>query len=158
MKFLLVDFLVIHIQHDVSRSVFNVIDYIDFSTGPLQYLSSLEFVPIAKPTNTPSPTSGNTANQPHGSTFVSPNKCYLSKGTNGESSSQGFHSQLFTFVDFGPSANAFLTACGVRQEPTVDELARMLVADPRKFYELAGGYDRCENFPLERLNDSNFFF
>lgn len=75
-------------------------------------------------------------------TLVAPNKCYLSRDTDNIGTNQGFHSQLFTFVDFGPQANAFLTACGVRQEPTVDELAQMLVADPRKFYDLAGGYDR----------------
>lgn len=125
----------------------------DFSTGQLQYLSSLEFVPTTK--NTPSsPTSAHPTNQPHALTFVSPNKCYLSKGTDSEGGSQGFHSQLFTFVDFGPGANAFLTACGVRQEPTVDELARMLVADPRKFYELAGGYDQ---FVSELFNISANF-
>lgn len=145
-------------QHNISRSVFNVTGCLDFSSGSLQYLSSLEFVPITKPMDTPtSPTPVHATKQPHALTFVSPSKCYLSKGTDGENSSHGFHSQLFTFVDFGPSANAFLTACGVRQEPTVDELARMLVSDPRKFYELAGGYDRCGKLPSERLNDNNFF-
>ena len=32
-------------------------------------------------------------------------------------------------------------SCGVRNEPTVDELAQILVADPRTFYDEAGGYD-----------------
>lgn len=45
-------------------------------------------------------------------------------------------------MDFGPSANSFLSACGSKQEPSVEEVASILVADPRKFYDLAGGYEK----------------
>ncbi|KAF8513724.1 hypothetical protein BU17DRAFT_95084 [Hysterangium stoloniferum] len=107
----------------------------DFSTRDLQYLSNLDFIP------TTSRASHNKEKERREQvppiTMLAPNKCYLSK-----ESSTGFHSQLFTFVDFGSRANSFLMACGVRTEPTVDELAQILVADPRKFYDLSGGYDR----------------
>ena len=33
-------------------------------------------------------------------------------------------------------------ACGVRNEPTVEELAQMLIANPRHFFKLAGGYEQ----------------
>jgi hypothetical protein len=49
---------------------------------------------------------------------------------------------LFVFVDFGPSANSFLSACGSKQEPSVEELASILVTDPRRFYDLTGGYEK----------------
>ena len=67
------------------------------------------------------------------STLIKPADCYI-----GHSSTQ-FHSALFTFVDFGTHANAFLRACGVKNEPTIQEIAQMLVRDPQEFYRLAGG-------------------
>jgi hypothetical protein len=57
----------------------------------------------------------------------------------GTDSKGRFHSKLFTFVDFGALANAFLSACGTKHEPSVEEVAQILLADPYKFYELAGG-------------------
>ncbi|GJJ14590.1 hypothetical protein Clacol_008856 [Clathrus columnatus] len=125
----------------------------DFSTAHLQYLSTLDFIPVTNLkvlfTEGSKPAVEELHSRICAITFVAPNKCYLSKDKNSEGGNQGFRSQLFTFVDFGQRANAFLTACGVRQEPSVDELAQMLVANPRKFYELAGGYDR---FLAELLN------
>ena len=41
------------------------------------------------------------------------------------------------FVDFGSRANTFLTTCGTKREPSVDDLAQVLLDDPHKFYELA---------------------
>ena len=66
--------------------------------------------------------------------WLPPSHCYL----RGESK-ESFHSQLFTFVDFGTTANAFLTACGTRNQPSVEEVAKTLLDDPRHFYELSGG-------------------
>lgn len=63
-----------------------------------------------------------------------PSQCYL-----GSDSQETFHSKLFTFVNFGASANAFLTACGTRSQPSVEEVAKILLSNPRNFYELAGG-------------------
>jgi len=66
--------------------------------------------------------------------FLQPTQCYF-----GRAAQDNFHSKLFTFVDFGPLANNFLMACGAKQEPSVDEIAQMLLTDPFKFYDLAGG-------------------
>ncbi|KAH8981254.1 hypothetical protein EDB83DRAFT_1390074 [Lactarius deliciosus] len=49
------------------------------------------------------------------------------------------HAKLFSFVDFGSRANEFLAACGTKKEPSIEEIAQILLADPRKFYELANG-------------------
>ncbi|KAF8128969.1 hypothetical protein EV363DRAFT_1220883 [Boletus edulis] len=74
--------------------------------------------------------------------WLMPTQCYL--GTKGE-----FHSKLFAFVDFGPVANRFLSACGSKSEPSIDEVAEILISDPKKFYALSGGY---ENFLAELRN------
>lgn len=107
-------------------------EFLDFSPSELQQLSSTAFIPVAQaPSRIGGPESSPTPR------LLDPKQCYL-----GGDSSTGFHSQLFTFVDFGPHGNNFLTACGVRREPTVDELAKILVSDPRNFYKLTGGLEK----------------
>jgi hypothetical protein len=69
--------------------------------------------------------------------FLSPSQCYFK----GESSGQ-FHSKLFVFVDFGASGNSFLKACGTKGEPSVEEIAQILLKDPRGFFQLAEGRDK----------------
>lgn len=70
-------------------------------------------------------------------------QCYFK----GDSQAQ-FHSKLFTFVDFGPNANAFLSACGVKNEPSVEEIAKILLDNPRQFYDLAEGREKYVCFCL----------
>jgi phosphotransacetylase len=60
-----------------------------------------------------------------------PTQCFV-----GTASSE-LYSKLFAFVDFGTRANAFLGACGIRQEPTAEDIAQILVTEPRRVYELA---------------------
>ncbi|KAH9061941.1 hypothetical protein EDB87DRAFT_1716602 [Lactarius vividus] len=59
------------------------------------------------------------------------------------------HARHFSFVDFGSRANRFLEACGVKYKPHVEEVAQILLADPRKIYELAN--DR-EHYLIELRN------
>ncbi|KAI0646791.1 hypothetical protein C8Q79DRAFT_956470 [Trametes meyenii] len=93
-----------------------------FSSTELRALSQMAFVPVK------------TAN---GATrHLPPTQCYFK----GDSQAQ-FHSKLFTFVDFGTTANTFLSACGVKHEPSVEEVAKILLDNPRRFYELAEGRD-----------------
>ena len=68
---------------------------------------------------------------------LAPTHCY----SKGESKAQ-VHSKLFTFVDFGITANTFLSACGVKHEPSVEEIAKILLDDPRKFWALAEGREK----------------
>lgn len=47
----------------------------------------------------------------------------------------------FTYVDFGADAVPFLRRCGVSDEPSVDELVRMLMRDAPTFYAHCGAAD-----------------
>jgi len=68
---------------------------------------------------------------------LQPIQCYFS-GTGGSE----LHSKLFAFVDFGPRANVFLGTCGTKQEPSVEEIAQILLANPRRIYQLANGREK----------------
>lgn len=70
--------------------------------------------------------------------MLPPNQCYFMKDAGGR-----VHSQLFISVDFGARANGFLSACGTKEEPSVEEIATILLNDPRRFYGLANGRDKC---------------
>lgn len=69
---------------------------------------------------------------------MAPKQCYF----RASSGTQQLHSKLFTFVDFGLPANQFLSACGTKREPTVEEVAQILLENPRRFYETAEGRDK----------------
>ena len=69
--------------------------------------------------------------------WLPPSQCFF-----GGESRAHFHSKLFVFVDFGTLANGFLGACGTKHEPSVEEIAQILLADPHKFYELAAGRNK----------------
>ncbi|KAF9451267.1 hypothetical protein P691DRAFT_796992 [Macrolepiota fuliginosa MF-IS2] len=113
----------------------------EFSRSQLAKLSETAFVPVHTPPGMIGPTMR----------WLVPTQCYL-----GQRSKEKFHSQLFVFVDFGMAGNAFLTACGAKQEPSVDELAKILLEDPRRFYELAQGpsnfLNEIRNIAVNRKN------
>lgn len=92
----------------------------DFATSELHRLSTVAFVPVK---------TENGAMR-----WLPPTQCYL-----GDQATESFHSKLFVFVDFGSGANAFIIACGTKSQPSVEEVAKILLADPRQFYELARG-------------------
>ncbi|CCM02906.1 uncharacterized protein FIBRA_05020 [Fibroporia radiculosa] len=104
----------------------------DFSKAQLEVLSRLPFVPVKTP--------GSDA----AIRMLSPNQCYFS----GDSNLQ-FHSRLFVFVDFGLQANQFLSACGTKHEPSVEEITKIMLENPRHFYDLAEGRD---NYLIELRN------
>lgn len=97
----------------------------DFSIEELRRLAQIPMVPV-----TTTPEKGGKPTLSH----LPPNRCFF-----GGDAKANFHSKLFVFVDFGTAANGFLSACGTKQEPTVDEIAQILLADPHRFYDLAGG-------------------
>jgi hypothetical protein len=65
--------------------------------------------------------------------FVKPTECYVGKGED-----NSMRSKLFTWVDYGTKAHSFLMACGVRPEPTPQQIVDMLLASPQSFLKLAG--------------------
>ncbi|KAJ3749126.1 hypothetical protein DFH05DRAFT_638806 [Lentinula detonsa] len=94
----------------------------DFTPSQLQKLSQLPIVPTRQ-------------NKSNGATtHIRPSQCYF-----GDEGKEGFHSKLFIFINFGTSANSFLNACGAKREPSVEEIALMLLADAHNFYQLSGG-------------------
>lgn len=121
-------------DQNVARRWFEILagHVADFSSSQLSIISGLPIVPTQVE-------SGSQALR-----WLSPSQCYLGGAPKGQ-----FHSKLFVFVDFGPSANSFLSTCGSKQEPSVEEVASILVTDPRRFYDLAGGY---ENYLVELRN------
>lgn len=75
--------------------------------------------------------------QTAGARYLPPNQCYFA----GDAREQ-FHSKLFSFIDFGPRAKAFLSACGTKNEPSVEEVARILLDNPQQFLQLADGREK----------------
>lgn len=96
----------------------------DFSPSQLKQISSLSIIPVKE-------------SDKQSIQMLAPKDCYFKRD-----SSESFHSKLFVFVDFGPKANTFLSACGIKHEPSVEEIVQILLTDPKKFYHLAGGKDR----------------
>ena len=96
---------------------------IDFSQNELRKLSKTPFVPV-------------TSTEDNSTKRLQPSQCY--SGTGGSE----LHSKLFAFVDFGARANVFLGACGTKQEPSVEDIALLLVAEPQRIYKLANGREK----------------
>jgi hypothetical protein len=65
-----------------------------------------------------------------------PIQCFLGKQRS------ELHSNLFAFVDFGTRGNRFLEYCGAKQKPSIEDIARISLADPRGAYELANGREK----------------
>ena len=97
---------------------------VDFSPAKLRKLADTPFVPVKF-------TGDNGIIKK-----LQPNQCFL-----GASNSE-LYSNLFAFVDFGARANVFLGACGARQEPSVEDFAQILLAEPRRIYKLANGREK----------------
>lgn len=60
----------------------------------------------------------------HNVIHLSPRHCYLGNST--------IYGEIFDFVDFGSSANAFLSACGSKTEPTKLEIAQLAAGEPAR--------------------------
>nr|XP_019011143.1 uncharacterized protein I206_04455 [Kwoniella pini CBS 10737]OCF49924.1 hypothetical protein I206_04455 [Kwoniella pini CBS 10737] len=70
--------------------------------------------------------------------FYRPNQVYFVTKDGGED----LYKSAFTFVDFGERANIFLRYCGVRSEPSVKDIAVLLMSEPHKMLEQAGSAER----------------
>ncbi|KIJ58355.1 hypothetical protein HYDPIDRAFT_119620 [Hydnomerulius pinastri MD-312] len=68
--------------------------------------------------------------------LLPPTKCYLDQGTK-----PVLYAKLFVFVDFGTKANRFLGACGSKNKVSIEDVAEALIENPKRFFELAGGYE-----------------
>ncbi|KAJ7647485.1 hypothetical protein FB45DRAFT_893565 [Roridomyces roridus] len=103
----------------------------DFSSTQLGQLSQLPMVPVR-------------ASDSDAVRWLPPTQCFFASKENTK-----FHSKLFVFVDFGTAANGFLSACGTKSSPSIEEVSLMLLSNPHRFYELSDGPN---NFLAELRN------
>jgi Protein of unknown function (DUF3684) len=97
---------------------------IDFSSAELRELPDTPFVPVKS--------TGDEGIIKR----LQPNQCFL-----GAPNSE-LYSKLFAFVDFGARAHVFLGTSGARQEPSFEDFAQLLLAEPRRIYKLANGREK----------------
>lgn len=98
-----------------------------FSAGEFERIADLKIVPVEVSSEQPQ---SSKSYEP-----VSPRECFLKSESYPE---EHFYQQLFKFVDFGRSANAFLKACGVKERPECIDVLRVLLRCPKTFLKLAG--------------------
>ncbi|KAJ1972666.1 hypothetical protein H4R35_004548 [Dimargaris xerosporica] len=110
----------------------------EFSQAHWHKLKSLAFIPIDRYS---SPNhQGSSAEvsaeykqwQAPAKQWLPPSGCYFASDV------VDYKSSLFTFVDFGTTANLFLKACGVQPEPSPVDLAVTILRDPQQFLQACG--------------------
>ncbi|WVQ99431.1 hypothetical protein IAU59_006566 [Kwoniella sp. CBS 9459] len=67
-----------------------------------------------------------------------PNQVYFTSKESGDD----LYKTAFTFIDMSDRANIFLRYCGVRSEPSVKDIARLLMNEPERMLEQAGSAER----------------
>lgn len=102
--------------------------FTEFTSQELHQLSHLPIVPIP-------------GDKESSLRHLPPVQCYF-----GGDAKDKFHSKLFVFVNFGRAANGFLSACGTKNEPSVEEVALILLENPHKFYAFAEGPTQYVSF------------
>ncbi|CAJ2508239.1 Uu.00g094250.m01.CDS01 [Anthostomella pinea] len=68
---------------------------------------------------------------------LSPRHCYLG--------SASMYGDIFDFVDFGQTANVFLSACGSKNEPTKLEIAQLAAGEPARLLSVLQSPDKYLN-------------
>ena len=97
---------------------------VGLSLGYLQKLSDTPFVPVES------------TGYKGDIKMLQPRRCFLGKQRS------ELHSKLFAFVNFGTRANKFLKGCSTSEEPSAEDIAQVLLADPWRVYELANGREK----------------
>jgi hypothetical protein len=97
---------------------------VEISLGSLQKLSETPFVPV------------DSTGYKGDIKRLQPRQCFFEKQRS------ELHSKLFAFVNFGTRGNEFLECCGTKKEPSIEDVAQILLADPRRAYELANGREK----------------
>ncbi|KAN0064579.1 hypothetical protein ACQY0O_002207 [Thecaphora frezii] len=116
----------------LARKVFEYLATVpEFTLADYSILKTTEFIPIKQQRTAKSKEGDETM------VLVAPVNCYFGGGN---TSSPQFK-DVFSYCDYGPVAGAFLRNCGVTNEPSIEEVAKRLVAEPERFYQLAGSTD-----------------
>ncbi|KAJ3107750.1 hypothetical protein HDU97_003420 [Phlyctochytrium planicorne] len=94
-------------------------DILDFTSSDWRALHLLKFIPIEKKDGS--------------KTFwAEPGKVYFG------SKESSVYGDQFLYIDFGETSNAFLRACGVKDEPSPAELTLQLIQSPKTFLDQFG--------------------
>jgi hypothetical protein len=106
------------------------------SPGNLQKIAHIPIVPIEKPAS---------PDGPKEVVMVPPRECSLGGSQYPE---EHIYHRIFTFVEFGEDANAFLKACGVKDKLGCSDIVNVLTTDPRGFLDKtnAGGDEGPEKY------------
>ncbi|KAJ9116283.1 hypothetical protein QFC22_004723 [Naganishia vaughanmartiniae] len=104
----------------------------DFYRDPHKSLSKLSNIPFVRVRDTRNPGLTSTI-------LCRPNEIFFRPDDDSSTSSNlySIYQRVFLYVNYGQSANAFLDACGVKRQPSIEQLAGLIVADPSKFLRLA---------------------
>ncbi|KAI8960534.1 hypothetical protein F5Y11DRAFT_329341 [Daldinia sp. FL1419] len=97
----------------------------ELNSNAITKLREAPIVPVVRKKDvTASYTATDKENRPGNVIHLSPRQCYLGSST--------MYGDIFDFVDFGSSANAFLSACGSKTEPTKLEIAQLAAGEPAR--------------------------
>ncbi|CAB4394655.1 unnamed protein product [Rhizophagus irregularis] len=106
-------------NEDEAKNVFEYLDsqQHDFTDSDWDTLNNFEFIPIKNESQ-----SNEIINK-----LIKPRDCFFKEESLNE---------FFPCVDFGTKANRFLAKCGVNNEPSSADFARLLVNSPNKLWNL----------------------
>ncbi|SNX84781.1 uncharacterized protein MEPE_03490 [Melanopsichium pennsylvanicum] len=120
----------------VARKIFEYLATVpEFSLDDFAQLRGAEFIPVCRNKRV-AVAEANKNGAASEIVLVAPSNCYF-----GSSTSDVQFRDVFFYCDFGSVAGAFLKNCGVRNEPSIEEVAERLVSEPQRFYHLAGSAD-----------------
>lgn len=120
-----------------ARRVFEYLASVQtcFSSHDLSILRQASFVPIiAGPGESTRGEFKAVGKSEEGVRLVPPTECYFG----GNDTVEAFRSVFLYVPDLGAQANSFLRLVGVSVEPSIEEVATRLTAEPGRFYNLSG--------------------
>ncbi|KAI8623835.1 hypothetical protein F5Y19DRAFT_481305 [Xylariaceae sp. FL1651] len=107
-------------------------------TAAAKILGDAQIVPVTRRTRVAGFSSpGSSDNKIGPIVHLSPRHCYLGSST--------MYGEIFDFVDFGQSANLFLSACGSKNEPTKLEIAQLAAGEPARLLSVLQSPDKYLN-------------
>lgn len=110
----------------------------DLSSAAARSLGNAPIVPVMRRTPASGISSlGNLEDKSGPIVHLSPRHCYLG--------SSNVYEDIFDFVDFGQSANSFLSACGSNNEPTKLEIAQLAAGEPARLLSILKSPDKYLN-------------
>ncbi|KAI3339791.1 hypothetical protein F4824DRAFT_497917 [Ustulina deusta] len=107
----------------------------ELSNTAVRNLGDAQIVPVTRKTRESGILSPGNADIKTGPVVhLRPRHCYLG--------SSAMYGDIFDFVDFGQSANSFLSACGSNNEPTKLEIAQLAAGEPARLLSVLRSPDK----------------